>query len=104
MPKKLPYTPNSRIKSTLRMLFMRSRERAAVLKRDDRTCQVCGVKASVAKGKEVKVEVHHKEGIENWDEIYKVIRKHLLCDPSGMDTLCKNCHELLPPARTEEVE
>ncbi len=93
MAKKLPYTPNSRIKSSLRQLFLRSRERAVALKRDGNTCQKCGAKASVAKGREVKVQVHHKEGIENWAEIYKVVREYLLVDPEGMECLCTECHK-----------
>ena len=93
MGKKLPYTPNSKIKAALRQLWLRSRERSQAIKRDQYTCQVCGAKQSVAKGREVKVEVHHTENVLNWDEIYRVIRKHLLCDPEKMQTLCKDCHD-----------
>ncbi len=93
MPKKLPHTPNSQIRSTLRRLFLRSRERASRLKQDQYTCQCCGVKQSRAKGKEVYVEVHHKEGVANWDKIFEVVREYLLCDPELMETLCKECHQ-----------
>jgi len=48
MAKKLPYTPNSRIKSALRQLWLRSRERAKRLKEDKYTCQKCGKKQSRA--------------------------------------------------------
>lgn len=92
MPKKLPYTPNSRIKSALRKLWLVSRERQAAIKRDGYSCQRCGAKQSRAKGREVYVEVHHKHGILNWDELYAAIRKHLLCDPKEMETLCVDCH------------
>ena len=92
MGKRLKYTPNSRIKSCLRQLWLRSRERAAAIKRDGYSCQVCGVKQSRAKGREVYVEVHHKSGVCNWDEIYKVIREYLLCDEAEMETLCRKCH------------
>lgn len=92
MGKRLPYTPNSQIKSALRRLFLRSREHSAVLKRDKYTCTVCGTKKSVAKGKEVYVEVHHIDHIDNWQELYKAIRLYLLCDPDKMTTLCKECH------------
>ncbi len=92
MGKRLLYTPNSKIRAALRQLFLRSRERSATIKRDDYSCQKCGIKQSRARGKEVYVEVHHLQGIENWDEIYRVIRKHLLCDPDLMETLCKKCH------------
>ena len=90
--KKLPHTPSSRIRSALRQLWLRSRERAAALKRDKYSCVKCGVKQSKAKGKEVKVEVHHKEGILNWDELIWSIRDELLCDPKHLETLCKKCH------------
>lgn len=93
MGKKLKHTPNSKIKAALRMLWLRSRERGEAIKRDKYTCQRCGAKQSKAKGKEVKVECHHSDGVVNWDEIYKVIRKHLLCDPEKIETLCKKCHK-----------
>ena len=84
MGKRLPYTPNSRIKAALRQLFLRSRERAKCLKDAKYTCK-CGAKQSRAKGKEVYVEVHHKEGICNWAELYSVVREYLLCDPKKME-------------------
>lgn len=92
MPKKLPYTPNSRIKAALRMLSLRSRERAAVVKRDGNSCVKCGVKASKAKDREVAIEVHHKHGVTNWDKLYEAIRAYLLCNPDDMECLCKKCH------------
>lgn len=94
MGKKLPYTPNSRIRSALRQLFLRSRERAAALKRDKYTC-ACGKKQSRAKGKEVYVEVHHKEGILNWGDVFVFIREALLCPPDKLETLCEDCHKKL---------
>ena len=93
MAKKLPYTPNNKIKSALRQLWLRSRERAAAIKRDEYRCQRCGGKQSKAKGKEFKVEVHHKSGIENWQELYDSVRKNLLVDPENLETLCKECHK-----------
>ena len=93
MGKRLPYTPNSQIKSALRRLWLRSRERASAIKRDKYTCQRCHRKQSVAKGKEFKVEVHHKSGIENWQELYKAIRQHLLTNPDDLETLCPECHK-----------
>lgn len=94
MGKKLEYTPNSQIKSALRQLWLRSRERSTAIKRDKYTCRKCGKKQSKAKGKEVFVQVHHKNnGIENWNEIYAVIRKNLLCDPADLITYCNECHD-----------
>ena len=94
MAKKLPYTPNGRINSALRQLWLRSRERAGRLKMDDYTCQCCGRKQSKKKGAEFKVEVHHRHGVENWGEIYRIIREYLLCSPEKLETLCKTCHNL----------
>lgn len=92
MPKRLPYTPRSRVRSALRQLFLRSRERAAVVKRDKNTCQACGVKGSVAKGREVKIEVHHKQNID-WEELINLVYERLLVNPEGMICLCKDCHD-----------
>ena len=92
MGKKLPHTPRSRIKAVLRLLSLRSRERASVIKRDSNTCQVCGKKGSKAKGKEVKVVVHHKDGI-NWEKIFKFIYQELLVNPKHMQCICKDCHK-----------
>jgi len=93
MGKKLPYTPNSRIRSSLRVLWLRSRERAACLKAHGNCCSECGRKASVAKGREVRIDVHHRNGVGNWDRIFKVIREELLCDPEHLTALCEKCHE-----------
>ncbi len=95
MSKKLDYTPKSRIRQALRQLWLRSRERAAALKREKNTCQNCNRKASMAKGKEFKVEVHHKDGVLNWDEIFAVIYKFLLCPETELEVLCKECHASL---------
>lgn len=92
MTKKLPYTPNSSIRAALRQLWLRSRERAAAIKRDKYTCQRCGVKQSTANGKEVKVVVHHKDGID-WDNIIQKIRELVLQTPDRLETLCVECHK-----------
>jgi len=93
MGKRLKHTPNSTIRTALRRLWLRSRERQARLKLDQYTCQCCGVKQSKAQGREVAVEVHHKSGlVENWDALFAAIRQHLLCDPDALETLCKKCH------------
>jgi predicted HNH restriction endonuclease len=90
---KSPETPRSQIVHSLRQLWLRSRERAECLKKANYTCQNCGKKKSQKKGFEQKVEVHHKEGILNWDEIVEVIKKDLLCSPDKLEALCPECHD-----------
>jgi 5-methylcytosine-specific restriction endonuclease McrA len=85
-------TPKSRVKAALRQLWLRSRERNYALRRDKYTCQVCHEKQSKAKGKEVKVQVHHKEGIM-WEEIINYIYEQLLVNPDKLVTLCEKCHQ-----------
>lgn len=77
----------------MRQLWLRSRERSAAIKRDNYSCQKCGIKQNRAKGREVYVEVHHKAGITNWQVMYNAIRKHLLCHEDELETLCKDCHD-----------
>jgi 5-methylcytosine-specific restriction endonuclease McrA len=93
MGKKLPQTPKSQIRSALRKLWLRSRERQAAIKRDHYTCRRCGAKQSRAKGREIYVDVHHIHGVTNWDEIFKVIYEHLLASPENFETLCVDCHD-----------
>jgi predicted HNH restriction endonuclease len=88
-----PITPRSRIVNSLRMLWLRSRERAEALKLQNRTCQRCGVKASAAKGKEQKIQVHHKTGIDVWSNIVTLIREELLVSPNKLECLCPECHK-----------
>jgi len=89
---KLPTTPRSKVRTALRTIFLRSRERAAALKRETYHCQECGIKQSTAKGKEVKLEVHHIHGID-WDTLIDEVFKYLLCNPAELEVLCKDCHE-----------
>ena len=94
MGKKLKYTPRSRIRAALRQLWLRSRERAAALKRDGYTCTRCERKQSTAKGKEFKVQVHHKSGyIANWELLIDQVYEHLLCSPDNLETICPECHK-----------
>ena len=86
-------TSKTHIVRGLRQLWLRSQERRDALKRDKYTCQRCGVKASVAKGKEQKVQVHHKDGIGNWDAVIAKIREQILCDPEHLETICPPCHK-----------
>ena len=95
MGKRLPQTPRSQVRSALRRLFLRSRERQAALRRDSYSCVDCGIKQSKAKGREVSVEVHHLEPIQ-WEHLIDLVYEHLLCNESGMETLCKECHSKRP--------
>ena len=92
MPKRSLSTPRSQVRVALRRLSLRSRERAACLKRDYYTCQNCGKKQSKAKGREVNVQVHHKKGIQ-WDVLIDIVYEMLLCHPDDMQTLCDDCHK-----------
>lgn len=46
----------------------------------------------MAKGKEFSVEVHHEEGVSNWEAIIDNIFEHLLCRPERLVVLCRDCH------------
>ena len=92
MGKKLSYTPNSQIRSALRKLWLRSRERRAAIVRTGNKCENCHVKASRAKGREVVIDVHHMRA-PNWDRIFKVIRDELLVDPDELKPMCEVCHD-----------
>ena len=87
-------TMRTRIRGTLRQMWLRSSERSAALKRDGYCCQKCGVKQSKKKGFEQKVEVHHVENIDVWDEIISLIQEKILCSPDKLRTLCPQCHKL----------
>jgi len=91
--KKRPNTPRSRVRSALRQLWLRSRERAATIKRDKYTCMKCGRKQSKAKGKEFKVEVHHLRNICDWEKVIDSIYSEILCHPDYLETLCSECHD-----------
>jgi hypothetical protein len=94
MPKKLPYTPRSQIRNVLRRyIWLRSRERAACLKRDGYRCRACGRKQSKAKGQEFGVECHHVAGVGNWEALIDAVYEHLLCSPDHLLTLCSDCHD-----------
>ena len=94
MGKKLPNTPRSRIRSSLRQLWLRSRERAAAKKREGNCCQVCGRKETRAKGKEFIVEVHHAGGKTiPWEMIIDMIYEHILVHPDKLEALCPGCHD-----------
>ena len=91
MGKKSLSTPRSRVRAALRQVWLRSRERAAALKREHNCCERCGAKASKRVGHEVKIAVHHLNGID-WTYIIEEIYKHILCDPELLEVLCEECH------------
>jgi hypothetical protein len=90
--KKLPITPNTIIKNALRRVWLYSRERRAAIIAQRNTCRECRSIGSVAKGKECKIEVHHKVEI-NWDRVFKVIREEILVAVGLLEVLCKECHK-----------
>jgi hypothetical protein len=96
MGKRLESTPRSKVRSAIRQLFLRSRERAAAMKREKYTCEKCGVKQSKAKGKEVAVECHHLQGIGNWEKVIDLVFEEILCHPDKLQILCKACHKEEP--------
>jgi predicted HNH restriction endonuclease len=90
MGKKKSETPRSRIKNAIRKLWLRSRERAKALKDSGHKCVDCGAKKSVAKGREVRLEVHHEPKID-WSGIVQLIFDRVLNVPQV--PLCKSCHK-----------
>lgn len=92
MGKRMAGTPRSKIRAALRQLWLRSRERSAALKREGYCCERCKVKQSKAKGREVDINVHHREGIK-WEDTIDYIAKNILCPPEQLEVLCVDCHD-----------
>ena len=103
MGRKVPYTPVSKITNAIRRLWLQSRERTAACKREKYTCERCGAKQSTAKGREVKVVVHHRNGID-WNGIAELVRERVLVDPSELEVLCKACHDKEHPPKRKARE
>lgn len=91
MGKRSPTTPRSRVKHALRQVWLRSRERYAAIKKADHTCAHCGRRGSAAKGNEVKITVHHTNGID-WDGIVDLVFERILQTPEDYTVLCEECH------------
>ena len=85
-------TPRSRVRSAIRRLWMMSVERSRALKAAGYCCEKCGKKQSKAKGKEQKVEVHHRDQINSWEHVIDVIFFEILCSPEHLEVLCHDCH------------
>ena len=92
MGKRSERTPRSKVRQALRQLWLRSRERAAVLKAESYTCQECNKKQSKAKGHEQAIEVHHVAGVE-WEALIDEVYKVLLVHPDQLAVLCPECHK-----------
>ena len=90
--KRSPNTPRGKIRAALRQLWLRCRERAQALKDAKYCCARCGIKQSKARGREVKVEVHHKRGID-WEGVINIIIERILQTPADYEVLCEACHE-----------
>ena len=92
MARRKPNTPRSQVRAALRRLFLRSRERAGALKEASYVCNRCGKKQSKARGREVKVECHHKDGID-WDGVIDLIFERILHPKERLEVLCVKCHK-----------
>ena len=92
MAKKLTYTPNNRIRSSLYRVFLRSRERNRAMKKGV-VCAKCG--------SDENLQCHHIRGID-WDRIFKVIREELLTD--DLEPLCKECHDVQTDSNKGKVK
>ena len=73
---------------------MRSPERGQALKRDGYRCTTCDVKQSKAKGRAVKVVVHHIDGVR-WTGTFREMAEDMFCPPSRLTTLCVGCHKAI---------
>lgn len=93
MSKRLSTTPRSIIRHAIRQVWLRSRERAAAIKAETNTCEECNQKGSVAKGRQVKIEVHHQEPPDMEMIIDAFFKSGLLCNPDRLTVLCKDCHK-----------
>ena len=86
-------TQRRQVKDVLRRyVWLISKERATAMKKAHYACENCGVHKSVAKGKEQKLDVHHKRGITIWDKVIDLILENILCDPRDLEVLCPDCH------------
>lgn len=90
-------TSDAQIKSWLHRLWLNSTERRTALKNSGYCCEECAVKQTLAKDKEVKLDVHHKHGHVNWQKIFQAIREELLVPAEELSPLCSSCHDKKHP-------
>ena len=102
MGKRLLTTPRSKVRAALRQLSLRSRERAAAMKAAHYCCEICGVKKSVARGREIAVEAHHRDGVD-WDDLINIVFERLLVPPEKWQCLCEKCHQRITDEKILEV-
>lgn len=99
-PRKSKYPPwhttDAVIRSWLRRMSLHCREKSEALKRAGYSCCKCGVKHSVARGKEVRIECHHCDPVAEHDGMNIIIadiRKYLIVPPEKWEPLCVGCHD-----------
>ena len=96
MSRRIPQTPNSQIRSGFRSIWLRSRERAHALRAAHHCCERCGVKGrakDTRNGPKQKLEVHHRDGIVDWDALVSLFRRRILPNPDRLEVLCPECHK-----------
>ena len=86
-------TSDAQIKSWLHRMWLSSVERRTALKNAGYRCEECDAKQTMAKGQELKLDVHHKHGHVNWQKIFEVIRAELLVPAEELSPLCPPCHD-----------
>jgi len=84
-------TTSTVIRSALRRLWLRSRERSAALRAAGYCCARCGRKASRARGRSCVIEVHHVAPVD-WGLLEEAIRALLLVPHEQLIPLCRDCH------------
>jgi len=84
-------TPRSTVRAGMRRMWLRSRERGTAMKLAGRACACCGAKQIVATP-DVRLEVHHKRGID-WEAMIDMYFERVLQRPEDYTVLCKECHK-----------
>ncbi len=77
----------------MRRLWLWSRERTNAKKLAGWKCEICGAKESKAKNAVLRLEVHHRLGVGNWDKIIEAVRAELLVSADKLQVVCLECHK-----------